>query len=145
MNDLNKIKQRLPYTEPFLFVDELTELTETNAEGNYTFSEDSFFFKGHFKNHPVTPGAILTECMAQIGLVSLGLFILKDESLTGTKIALSSTEIDFYEGVYPNEKVTVSSEKIYFRFNKLKCKVRMHNIKGILVAKGIISGMIING
>jgi 3-hydroxyacyl-[acyl-carrier-protein] dehydratase len=45
--------------------------------------------------------------------------------------------------VYPNEKVRVVSEKEYFRFNKLKCAVKMYNINDELVCRGTISGMII--
>jgi 3-hydroxyacyl-[acyl-carrier-protein] dehydratase len=51
--------------------------------------------------------------------------------------------VDFYLPVLPNEKVTVISEKEYFRFNKLKCRVKMINSKKELVCRGTISGMII--
>ena len=63
----------LPYQEPFLFVDELTTISSEGVTGNYTFKKDAYFYKGHFKNNPITPGVILTECMAQIGLVCLGI------------------------------------------------------------------------
>ena len=57
-------------------------------------------------------------------------------------ISLTSIEIEFLKAVYPNEKVVVQSEKIYFRFGKLKCKVSMTNEKEELVCSGVISGMI---
>jgi len=104
-----------------------------------------FFYEGHFKNNPITPGVILTECMAQIGLVCLGVYLLKgDISSEKINFALSSTEIDFLLPVFPEEKVKVVSEKIYYRFNKLKCKVKMLNAKDETIAKGTISGMIVN-
>ncbi len=132
----------LPYSDPFLFVDELKEITEEGAKGNYTFPTDSFFYEGHFKGFPVTPGVILTECMAQIGVVSLGIFLLKHHISKNGKVALTNTKIDFYLPVYPGEKVRVVSEKVYFRFNKLKCKVSMYNAEEKLVSRGEISGMI---
>lgn len=136
------ILAQLPYSEPFLFVDKLLSVSEDGVKGVYTFSKDAFFYEGHFKNNPVTPGVILTECMAQIGLVCLGIFLVKKEDVSKTSsFALSSTEIDFYLPVYPSEQVTVISEKIYFRFNKLKCKVKMLNSKDEVIAEGIISGM----
>lgn len=112
--------------------------------GNYTFKNDAYFYKGHFKNNPVTPGVILTECMAQIGLVCLGIYLLKDElSINNNpQIALTSSQIDFFLPVFPGEKVTVISEKEVFRFNKLKCKVKLFNSKNELVCRGLISGMI---
>lgn len=138
-----EIIQKLPFSYPFLFIDELEEVGENGVKGNYTFSESSFFYQGHFKNNPVTPGVILTECMAQIGVASLGIYLLKEEDLSKFKIAMSNIDIDFFLPVFPGEKVTVTSEKEYFRFDKLKCKVQMRNEEGKLVCKGEISGMII--
>lgn len=132
----------LPYSEPFLFVDEIEKIDEHGVKGDYTFPTDSFFYQGHFKNFPMTPGVILTECMAQIGVVCLGIFLLKDIFNENGKIALTNTNIDFYLPVHPGEKVKVSSERMYFRFNKLKCKVSMYNAEGKLVCRGEISGMV---
>lgn len=139
-----EIKKKLPYTKPFLFVDELGHVDDNGAQGYFTFQENSDFYKGHFKDNPVTPGVILTECCAQIGLVCLGLHLLGVDDFSEWKIGMSSSEMEFYIPVYPNEKVTVTSEKVYFRFNKLKCKVKMYNVKGKLVCKGILAGMLKN-
>jgi 3-hydroxyacyl-[acyl-carrier-protein] dehydratase len=57
---------------------------------------------------------------------------------------LTSSEIDYLKPVFPNSKVKVVSEKIYFRFNKLKCKVTMYNDLEEQVCRGTISGMIIS-
>ncbi|MCM5663269.1 3-hydroxyacyl-ACP dehydratase FabZ family protein [Galbibacter mesophilus] len=146
MNTTEKILQNLPYEEPFLFVDGLQEVSEERVEGFYTFKSDSYFYKGHFKGNPVTPGVILTECCAQIGLVCMGLytFTLSDTLINKNQIGigLSSSEMEFYTPVYPDEKVRVVSEKIYYRFHKLKCNVKMYNSKNELVCKGTIAGMI---
>ena len=133
----------LPYQQPFLFVDALTMISPEGITGHYTFKKDEHFYKGHFKNNPITPGVIIIECMAQIGVVCLGLYILKDEISKEKKpqIALTSSQVDFFLPVFPGEKVTVVSEKEVFRFNKLKCKVKLLNEKGELVCRGQISGM----
>lgn len=136
----------LPYQSPFLFVDEITKVSEEGIEGYYKFDANSKFYEGHFKDHPITPGVILTECMAQIGLVCMGIYMFKEEVATGFKpqVALTSTQIDFFIPVNPGEKVKVVSQKDRFRFNKLKCKVALYNEKAELVCRGIISGMIKN-
>lgn len=136
----------LPYQKPFLFVDGLSSISEERISGHYTLTRNEYFYKGHFKNDPVTPGVILIEIMAQIGVVCLGMYLMRHKLLKGTKpqIALTSSQIDFFIPVFPNEKVTVISEKEIFRFNKLKCKVKMLNEKGAMVCRGIISGMIKN-
>ncbi len=134
----------LPYQDPFLFVDELTEISSEGITGNYTFKKDAYFYEGHFKDNPITPGVILTECMAQIGVVCLGIYILKDEvsERNQPQIALTSSQVDFFLPVFPGEKITVVSKKEVFRFNKLKCKVKLYNEKEELVCRGTISGMI---
>ncbi len=137
-----EIISKLPYSKPFLFVDEIIDINPNELEGCFTFNENLDFYKGHFKDNPITPGVILIETMAQIGLVCLGIYLTKNE----TKIlnfALTSSEIEFLKPVFPNEKVTVFSEKIYFRFGKLKCKVKMINSKSEEVCSGFISGMIL--
>jgi 3-hydroxyacyl-[acyl-carrier-protein] dehydratase len=134
---------KLPYSAPFLFVDEILSINENGVEGTFTFDENLEFYKGHFKEKPVTPGVILTEVMAQIGLVCLGIYLLNNEFNKNYAIALSSTDIEFLKPVYPSEKVTVISEKIYFRFGKLKCKVSMKNEKQEIVCRGEIAGIII--
>lgn len=141
--DKQEIISKLPYSKPFLFVDELLHIDENGVEGSYTFDEKLDFYKGHFKDNPVTPGVILTEVMAQIGVVCLGIYFLNDTFNKNTTIALTSTEIEFLKPVFPNERVTVISEKIYFRFGKLKCKILMKNKKNETVCSGMIAGMIV--
>lgn len=137
-----EILNLLPYSEPFLFVDELIAIDGNGAKGKYTFRSDLYFYKGHFKGNPVTPGTLLTECCAQIGLVCLGIYLMDGKFNKASKIALTSSEVEFLLPVFPDEEVMVQSEKIYFRFNKLKCKVNMRNQKGELVCKGVIAGML---
>jgi len=140
--NFDSIISQLPYSPPFLFVDELLQIDENGVTGTYRFPKDSFFYKGHFKDYPVTPGVILTECMAQIGLVCLGIFLISDEENKKMKIGLSSTEVDFYKPVFPGDTVKVISTKIYFRFNKLKCKVEMFDAEENLICRGTIAGML---
>lgn len=132
----------LPYAPPFLFVDELLSVDENGATGTYTYLQDADFYKGHFKNYPVTPGVILTETMAQIGLVCLGIYLLEDTVNSAVAVAFTSAETEFLKPVFPGEKVTVTSEKIYFRFGKLKCRTLMKNDKGETVCTATLAGML---
>ena len=65
----DRILEYLPYEKPFLFVDRLESISEDGCVGYYTFKKEAYFYQGHFKDKPVTPGVLLTECMAQIGVV----------------------------------------------------------------------------
>lgn len=139
-----EILNLLPYASPFLFADELHEVSEIGVSGSYTYKPDEFFYQGHFKDFPITPGVILTETMAQIGLVCLGIYLCKDylKASAMPEIALISSEMNFLAPVFPGEKVTVTSQKKYFRFSKLKCEVEMRNSQNIIVCSGTIAGMI---
>lgn len=139
------ILKHIPHEAPFLFIDQLLEVDDQHIVGTYTFRVDEFFYQGHFPGNPVTPGAILTETMAQVGLVAFGIYLLKDEieqkEYEKTKIYFTSSQVDFHQVVLPEEKVIVYSYKQYFRFKKLKCEVKMTKEDGSLVASGVLAGM----
>ncbi len=138
-----EIIELLPYRSPFLFVDTLDEVSEEKVKGSFTYPVDSDFYRGHFKEMPVTPGVILTETMAQIGVVSLGIYLLRDKvGESFPRIAMTSTAVDFFIPVYPGETVEVVSSKEIWRFGKLRCAVQMFNQKKELVCRGKISGMV---
>lgn len=68
MLDVNEIMKNLPHRYPFLLVDRVKEL-EVNkrivAIKNVTINEP--FFQGHFPGHPIMPGVLIVEAMAQVG------------------------------------------------------------------------------
>ena len=148
---MNDILNYLPYKSSFLFVDNISSLNDDGVTGDYTLKSDAFFYEDHFPGNPVTPGVIITEIMAQIGLVVLGIHLtingIKQEGAAmdeGSFPLLTSTNVEFFKMVLPEEKVVVTSKKQYFRFGKLKCFVEMQNAAGELVAKGVFSGIIKN-
>ncbi|WP_432471916.1 3-hydroxyacyl-ACP dehydratase FabZ [Amphritea sp. HPY] len=66
MMDVNEIRKYLPHRYPFLLVDRVVELTPGEsivAYKNVTVNEP--FFNGHFPDHPVMPGVLIQEAMAQ--------------------------------------------------------------------------------
>jgi 3-hydroxyacyl-[acyl-carrier-protein] dehydratase len=145
----NHILNHLPYKSSFRFVDHISFLNENEVRGDYTLKQDSFFYEDHFEGNPVTPGVIITEIMAQIGLVVLGIFLILREAEVNFNDdddsvypLLTSTDVSFYKMVLPGQKVTVVSKKQYFRFGKLKCYVEMLDSGGDLVAKGTFAGII---
>lgn len=140
----------IPHQRPFRFVDGISDISESHATGFYTYREDEFFYLGHFPGNPVTPGVILTETLAQAGLLPLGIYLMGKEN--GWKVehaaqipafVLTASEVDFLHVVLPGEQVVVSAEKIYFRLGKLKAKVQMFNAEGKTVCRGILSGMLL--
>lgn len=140
-----KILSLIPQKKPFRFIDEIYEVDENAISGSYTFREDEFFYEGHFPGFPVTPGVILTECMAQIGLVALAIYILDKEGGAdeNCKTLFTSSEVNFRRMVQPGDKVIVKSKKKYFRMKKLCCEVVMETPEGEMICSGVLSGMFI--
>ncbi len=137
--------KQLPYQEPFLFVDRILHLDSESVEGTYTFRKDLDFYRGHFKGFPITPGVLLTECCAQIGLACLGLHILEGEGTQisgGEGIGITESRMEFLQPVFPGETVRVVAEKQYFRFKKLKVSVKLFTESGSLACKGQLAGML---
>jgi 3-hydroxyacyl-[acyl-carrier-protein] dehydratase len=145
----NELINQLPYKSSFLFVDNISRLNKDEVIGDCTLKKDAFFYEDHFAGYPVTPGVIITEIMAQIGLVVLGIYLINQSAGDFSVAAgealfplLTSTDVSFHKMVLPGEKVIVTSRKEYFRFGKLKCRVEMRNVAGQLVAKGVFAGFI---
>ena len=55
----------LPHRPPFLFIDRVVELSDDRVVAVRTFQPDEPFFQGHFPDHPVVPGVVLIEALAQ--------------------------------------------------------------------------------
>ena len=100
---MSEIENLLPHREPFLFVDEIVEADEKRIVAKHVFTEQEFFFAGHFPGYPVVPGVILIETMAQSGGAGLRkLGILGDGALF---FLASVDKVKFRRQVRPGDEL----------------------------------------
>ena len=102
--NLEEIKKLIPHRDPFLFVDKCTILDpgKKGLSERY-FSEDEYFFKGHFPNNPIVPGVIIVEAMAQTAgiVVSHQFRDIKDKSV----LFMSVNKAKFRRPILPNQNI----------------------------------------
>lgn len=140
----DQVLAALPQQEPFRFVDRILELDDDHVVASYRFRPEADFYRGHFPGNPVTPGVILVEAMAQVGVVALGIYLLsKDAPDEVGRVLTMFTDmaVDFAGVVRPGDEVTISGRKEFFRRMKLRSRVEMRLADGQVVASGTVSGM----
>lgn len=140
-----EVFELLPQKEPFLFVDEVLEVSDEHIVACFTFREDHDFYRGHFPDRPVTPGVILLESLAQVGVVALGLYLIAleqgREAVLSALALFTDANIEFTGLVRPGDRVTIRADKVFFRRGKIRSEAEMTLDDGTVVCSGIISGM----
>jgi len=135
----------LPQQPPFRFIDEILELDDEHVVAAYRFRPDADFYRGHFPGHPVTPGVLLIEAMAQAGVVAHGIFLLAREvgleEMEKLLTVFTDANVEFSGMVLPGQRVLTTGRKQFFRRRKLRAEVEMRLEDGTLVCSGTLSGI----
>lgn len=115
--DNSEVLQAIPHRPPFLFVDEILEVTEDQIICQKTFTGKEAFFQGHYPDFPLVPGVLLCEAALQAGAVFLSKKMAADESTFSGKmpVVAKMSDIRFRQIVRPGEtvKIQVNLEDFY--------------------------------
>ncbi|MCM8775944.1 MAG: UDP-3-O-acyl-N-acetylglucosamine deacetylase [Candidatus Omnitrophica bacterium] len=119
--DIQKI---IPHRYPFLFVDRIENFEpEKRAVGYKQVSMNDYFFQGHFPGHPVMPGVLIIEAMAQVG----GVIMLSSKE-NRNKIAyfMSLDSAKFRQPVFPGDELRMEVEVVKKRARTGQCVGRAY-------------------
>lgn len=141
--DINGIMKMLPHRFPMLLIDRVIELNPGQgvvALKNVTINED--FFNGHFPNHPIMPGVLIIEAMAQ----AAGVFVMSSSEGIDPNdhvvYFMSIEEAQFRKPVVPGDSLYLHIETVKNRGAVWKMKGEAR-VDGQRVANAIFSAMIV--
>ncbi len=117
--DINSILKVMPHRYPFLLIDRIIDFEpgkRVTAIKNVTINEP--FFQGHFPGHPIMPGVLIIESMAQAG----GILLLNEIPNPQDKVVyfMSIDNVKFRKPVTPGDQLRLELEMVAFRRNTCK-------------------------
>jgi len=111
--DIEQVMQYLPHRYPFLLIDKVVELElgkSITAIKNVTINEP--FFAGHFPGHPIMPGVLQLEAMAQVSSV---LMLRKPENVGKIGYFMSADNVKWRRPVFPGDTLFIETEIVKMR------------------------------
>lgn len=109
-----QIKDIIPHRDPFLLIDEISEIEwGKSGVGIKHVRDDEYYFQGHFPGNPIMPGVLIVESLAQVGaVVILGL----DEYKGKLALFAGVDNVKFKSIVRPGDDIVLKVEVVKIRF-----------------------------
>lgn len=111
--DINEVLRILPHRYPFLMVDRIVDCqSDTKCTGMKNVTINEPFFQGHFPGHPIMPGVLQLEAMAQVSSV---LMLRKPENTGKIGYFMSADSVKWRKPVLPGDTLFIETEIIKMR------------------------------
>ncbi len=125
MMDINEIMEYLPHRYPFLLVDRIVEMEAgKRIVGLKNVTQNEPFFQGHFPGHPIMPGVLIIEAMAQTaGVLSMQMV---DDPSSKVIYFMSIDRARFRQPVIPGDQLRMELEVIKIRVPIMKLDGRAY-------------------
>jgi 3-hydroxyacyl-[acyl-carrier-protein] dehydratase len=141
--DIMRVMQAIPHRHPFLMIDRVIEVVRNvSAIGIKNVSVNESFFAGHFPNHPVMPGVLIIESMAQTAAV-LVVETLGPEAAGKVVYFMSIEGAKFRRPVVPGDQIRIHVVKERNRGNVWKFHA-IARVDGTSVAEATYAAMIMD-
>ncbi len=141
--DIAQIMQAIPHRYPFLLIDRVVDVVRNaSAVGVKNVSVNESFFAGHFPNHPVMPGVLIIESMAQTAAV-LVVTTLGPDAAGKVVYFMSIDGAKFRRPVVPGDQVRIHVAKERNRGNVWKFHA-VARVDGVAVAEATFAAMIMD-
>ena len=141
--DIHRIMHDIPHRYPFLLLDRVVDVVlNTSAVGVKNVSVNESFFAGHFPNHPVMPGVLIIESMAQTAAV-LVVETLGPDAAGKVVYFMSIEGAKFRRPVVPGDQLRIHIVKERNRGNVWKFHA-IARVDGVAVAEATYSAMIMD-
>ena len=102
--NIDDIKKLIPHRPPFLFIEECKIIKKGKiGESIRKFTQDEYFFEGHFPNNPIVPGVVIVEALAQTAGVVVSQNISKDYNQS--VLFMSINKAKFRKPVLPDYQI----------------------------------------
>ena len=142
--DIAKIMDYLPHRYPFLLVDRIVEVEgQKRIVGikNVTINEP--FFQGHFPGHPIMPGVLIIEAMAQVGGMLLMSHFEGQDTANKVVYFMSLDNVKFRRPVVPGDQIRFELEMLQFRGKTCRMKGAGY-VDGQVVAEAEMMAMVVD-
>lgn len=138
--DLKRIKELIPHREPILLVDEVIDVeVGESATGIKHLKEGAGYFAGHFPDHPVMPGVLIIEALAQTSAILVADSMKEAE---GKIVYFTSIEdAKFRKPVVPGDILYLKVRKLQNKRNLYKFEAKAY-VGDKVVTEATISAMI---
>jgi len=141
--DIAGIMHAIPHRYPFLMIDRVTDVyLDRSAVGIKNVSINENFFQGHFPGHPVMPGVLIIESMAQTAAV-LVVATLGPASAGKVVYFMTIESAKFRRPVVPGDQLRIEVIKVRSRGNVWKFRA-VARVDGASVAEATYAAMIMD-